>query len=159
MKVCYLKYVGNKEKGSLIVKIVSPLSPFRDLKYFKGMALKVGEEIPEGVAEFVASDYKDLFVVVHDDVDPEVIFRSKFLKLLDAFKDDMKKDKIEKLVSVIFREDRLAEKPPKAKNKKVKEEVKEKDEEIAGPETEGEILPEIEDEEIKEVKIKRKRRK
>ncbi|HUV84106.1 MAG TPA: hypothetical protein VMV86_00260 [Methanosarcinales archaeon] len=120
MKISYLKYIGNKEKGKLTVKIVSPLSLFRDLKYFKGMALKVGSEIPEGVAEFIAGDYKDLFVIENDNVDPEVIFRSEFLKLLDAFKDKIKKDKIEKLVSIIFREDRLAEKSPKAKENKMK---------------------------------------
>jgi len=104
MKVNYLVYKGNKKEGSLVVKVVHANSPFRNLKYQEGMKLKIGVEIPESVAEFLAGDYKDLFKVESEEVSVSDIFREELLNLIDNCEEQLALEEIEELMTDILEE-------------------------------------------------------
>lgn len=119
MEVKYLKYVGNKKKGSLIVKIAHPNSPFRDLKYQKGMRSRIGIEIPENIAEFLTSDYKDLFKIEIEELEINGIFKDEFLTLIYNYEDQLDLDRIKSLVKAVLKERglKIGEKPRKLERK------------------------------------------
>ena len=104
MEVKYLCYVGNKKEGSLVVKIVHANSPFRNLKYQKGMRWKIGVEIPGSVAEFLSSDYKTLFKIESEELSVDNAFKEELLKLIDDCEEHLSSDEIGKLISEILKE-------------------------------------------------------
>lgn len=104
MEVKNLHYIGNKKEGSLIVKVAHPNSPFRNLKYQKGMRLRIGVEIPENIAEFLASDYKTLFVVEIEEVEVNGIFKDEFLTLICKYEEELDLDRVKSLVKAVLKE-------------------------------------------------------
>lgn len=63
MQIEHLAYCGNREQGTLTVGRVDVLSPFRHIKYFKGMRLEVGKAIPQNIALIIAKDYPSAFKI------------------------------------------------------------------------------------------------
>jgi hypothetical protein len=63
MQIEHLVYCGNREQGILTVGRVDVLSPFRKLKFYKGLRLEVGKMIPPDIAEIVAHDYPSVFKI------------------------------------------------------------------------------------------------
>ncbi|MGW8180005.1 MAG: hypothetical protein ACWGQW_14775 [bacterium] len=61
MQIEHLAYCGNREEGTLTVTRVDVLSPFRKLKFYKGLRLEVGKMIPPDIAKIIAKDYPDVF--------------------------------------------------------------------------------------------------
>lgn len=102
MEIKYLNYVGNRKEGSLVVKIVHANSPFRNLKYQKGMRWKIGVEIPGSVAEFLASDYKTLFKIESEELSVDDAFKEELLKLIDDCEEQLPLNEIEILINIVL---------------------------------------------------------
>jgi hypothetical protein len=117
MEVKHLCYIGNKKEGSLVVKIAHPNSPFRNLKYQKGMRLRIGVEIPENITEFLASDYKNLFKIESKKVDVNGVFKDEFLVLICNYENDLDLDRIKSLVKAVLKERGTTTKEVKSQRK------------------------------------------
>ena len=57
MLVPGIKYVGNKEKASIVVRTLSPTHPDRKQVFEKGQIKLIGKEITEEIAKYLASEY------------------------------------------------------------------------------------------------------
>lgn len=124
MEVRYLLYIGNKKEGSLIVKIIKSPSPFRLIKYWKGMRLRIGVDVSTKVAEFLVSDYKSLFKIESELLSDSEEFKDSFLRLVLAMKkkckDKLFLKKMIVLTTEVFKqieEEQIAEKGSGTKRK------------------------------------------
>lgn len=86
MRVQFLVYNGGKESGSLIVRNQSPTSPWRKLKYYKGMRLKVGKDVPLKVALFVASTHSLIFSLEEIDIPTASVLKDRFVEIINSYK-------------------------------------------------------------------------
>lgn len=118
MEVKHLCYIGSKKKGSLIVKVAHPNSPFRNLKYRKGMRLRIGVEVPENIAESLTSDYKNLFKVEIEELEINGIFKDKFLALICNYENHLDLDRIKSLVKTVLKERGTKTKSKEEKSKR-----------------------------------------
>lgn len=119
MEIKYLHYIGNKKEGSLVVKVAHPNSPFRNLKYQKGMKLRVGIEVPENVAEFLTSDYKNLFKVEVEELEINGVFKDEFLSLICNYEDQLELDRIKSLVKAVLKEREVKTKDKRESKRKL----------------------------------------
>jgi hypothetical protein len=69
MQIEHLVYCGNREQGTLTVGRVDILSPFRRIKFYKGLRLEVGKAIPNDIATIIAKDYPSVFEIEKKDLD------------------------------------------------------------------------------------------
>jgi hypothetical protein len=69
MQIEHLVYCGNREQGTLTVGRVDILSPFRRIKFYKGLRLEVGKAIPNDIAAIIAKDYPSVFEIEKKDLD------------------------------------------------------------------------------------------
>lgn len=69
MQIQHLVYCGNREQGTLTVGRVDVLSPFRHMKFYKGLRLEVGKTIPNDIAAIIAKDYPSIFKIEKKDLD------------------------------------------------------------------------------------------
>ena len=77
MEAKYLVYLGDREKGTLLIRREEPDSPYRRLSYWKDMSLRIGNDIPISVAESVVSENKGLFKIIAENLEPNDAFVEK----------------------------------------------------------------------------------
>lgn len=63
MQIEHLVYCGSRKQGTLTVGRVDVLSPFRKMKFYKGLRLEVGKAIPLDIAAIIAKDYPSVFKI------------------------------------------------------------------------------------------------
>ena len=71
MKLEHLVYHGKREEGTLTVGRVDILSPFRKIKYYKGLRLEIGKQIPLDIAQIIAKDYPTVFKIDAQNLDDQ----------------------------------------------------------------------------------------
>ena len=127
MEVKTLVYTGGRESGNLIVKQMPANSPFRTLKYFKGMKLELGIDIPPKVADMIVNGYKTLFTIETVVLDDQSSFEREFAHTLQRYvmlDPQLIVETVEKVMSAVFGPpaDQLSveEKPPEVKRVKRK---------------------------------------
>jgi len=85
MEVKTLVYFGGRTDGTLIVKQMPANSPFRELKYYKGMKLELGIDIPPKVADMIVNGYKSLFRIETIVLDDQQSFEREFSHVLQRY--------------------------------------------------------------------------
>ena len=71
MKIEHLVYCGQREQGTLTVGRVDVLSPFRKIKYYEGLKLEIGKQIPLDIAQIIAKDYPSTFKIEERDLNDQ----------------------------------------------------------------------------------------
>jgi len=88
----FLKYVGSKSSGTMNVRKLHPLSPWRRMPYSAGMRLRIDEQIPRQVAETLVSQYPKLFKIDKEEISVGEAFRDQLNLLMCNFIEDMELD-------------------------------------------------------------------
>ena len=70
----FLEYVGNRDKGVLLVKKASNKSPHRRVEYRKNQVWKLGKDLPENIGNFIVVQCPSLFKIRVEEDDPKELF-------------------------------------------------------------------------------------
>jgi hypothetical protein len=68
MQIQHLVYCGKREEGILKVVRVDVLSPWRNIKYYKGLRFQVGKAVPLDIANVIAKDYPSVFEITTEEL-------------------------------------------------------------------------------------------
>ena len=82
-EIQFLVYNGKREHGELLVKREPAISPHRRLKYYKGMELQIGKDIPIRVAKYISGEFPTFDIVKREFEDVE----SLEIDIMEFFRD------------------------------------------------------------------------
>jgi hypothetical protein len=92
MEVRMLRYTGALENGTVIVRQEPLISPYRNLKVFKGMELEVGRDIPEKTAKYIIDMLSHSFTVEVVQLDNNAEVKHHISVFLEGYKKRLGKD-------------------------------------------------------------------
>lgn len=92
MEIRVLKYVGPMTDGTVIVRQEKLMSPYRNLKVFKGMELEVGRDIPETTARYITDMMAHSFKVEVIQLDNNAEVKHNIVTFLEGYKERFGKD-------------------------------------------------------------------
>jgi hypothetical protein len=101
----YLTYLGNRQSGTLLVKHAEAWSQWRNFPYYTGMRMRIGFDIPDDVANWIATENKSLFRIETEEMSAEDSFKEQFRLLLANYIEDLDAEVMLDLVGVCITED------------------------------------------------------
>jgi len=86
MKVRYLIYTGNREKGSLVVRQLPATHPFRKLNYVKGQRWRLDYDMPDQIGKYVRALYPTAgFKIIEEEMSNVEALTSQFTRFLETY--------------------------------------------------------------------------